>query len=377
MIDTLLVLALAALPQAAPAAPRPEAPAAPDYGDVAELVAALDTTPLDDALRERRLRELLQEKGGDEVAVASLPLDPEVVARHRAAAEARLRERLAGRPAEETDAALAALASDFARLGGNVEAVLPGRTRRSIVIGAHYDTAPGSIGIIDNWAACLVLTRLASALLEIEREHTYRLVGFAGHELGGAGAESYARSRLAAADDPVDACLVLDCVGVSPPLLWWSGSSAGMGEFVADVARKAKLPLRVVDFPGGGSDSCMLRDAGLPVACLFGLAPHRVSLLHGPGDRKDAIDRAQLRAMTVLALEVARRFDACVEPLHAAWVVEKLRIGAPGGRKPLVPEAVEWGGPPPAPAAAKPPASGEPSRPPVPSKNHPADGSLP
>ncbi|MBM4016398.1 MAG: Zn-dependent exopeptidase M28 [Planctomycetes bacterium] len=374
MIDAFFMLAMAALPQAAPAAPHPSAP---DVGDIGELIAAFDTAPLDDALRERRLHELLQQEGGDEVVVASLPLDADVVSRHRAAAEARLRARLADRPAAESDAAVAALAADFARLGGNVEAVLPGRTRRSIVIGAHYDTAPGSLGIVDNWAACLVLTRLARVLLDVDREHTFRLVGFAGHELGGAGAESYARMRLAAADEPVDACLVLDCVGVSTPMLWWSGSSAGMGEFVADVARRAKLPLRVVDFPGGGSDSCMLRDAGLPVASLIGLAPHRASLLHGPGDRKDAIDRPQLRAITVLALEVALRFDACVEPLHAASVVEKLRIGAPGGRKPLVPEPVEWGGPPPAPAPAKAPASGEPPPAPVPSKNHPADGSLP
>jgi hypothetical protein len=374
MLASIFALAIVAPLQGAPVAPRAE----PDNQiGIADLMAALETAPLDDLQRERWLRELLSAEGGDEMSVSSVPLDPQVVERQLAAAIERQKERLSGHPQAEVAAARSALSGSFARLGGNVEAVLPGRTRRTIVVGAHYDAAPGSLGIVDNWAACLVLTKLAGALLDLDRQHTFVLVGFAGHELGGVGAESFALARRAMTEDPIDACVVLDCVGVSPPLLWWGGSSEGMGEFVGDVARRAKLQVRHVDFKGGGSDGCILRDAGFPVASLLGLAPHRVSLIHSPSDRKDAIDAAHLHAITRLTLELAKGLDGLTEPLRAAWVNEKLRIGAKGGRKPVVPEAVEWGAPAPAPSPAKPSASGEPSPAPAPSEKNPEDGSQP
>ncbi len=77
----------------------------------------------------------------------------------------------------------------------NVEVVLPGTFPEAseVVIGAHYDTVPGSPGADDNASGLAVLLELARMLRIGQRTRTVRLVAFADEERNLEGSAQYAR----------------------------------------------------------------------------------------------------------------------------------------------------------------------------------------
>lgn len=80
-----------------------------------------------------------------------------------------------GRPSQETY-----------EVGGvkcsNVVLELPGLSKRIVVIGAHYDTAPGTPGADDNATGVAALLEVARALKGRIAENTLRLVAFVNEE---------------------------------------------------------------------------------------------------------------------------------------------------------------------------------------------------
>ncbi|MBX9690801.1 MAG: M20/M25/M40 family metallo-hydrolase, partial [Cyanobacteria bacterium] len=64
----------------------------------------------------------------------------------------------------------------------NVEAVLKGRSRRSIVVGAHYDSIPGCRGADDNASGVAALLEVARLLRQWNPTDTIRFVAFANEE---------------------------------------------------------------------------------------------------------------------------------------------------------------------------------------------------
>ncbi|MSP15926.1 MAG: M28 family peptidase [Myxococcales bacterium] len=339
MLDTLFMLFLSVPPQEAAKNPRLLTVTA------AELMESLADPPVDNLQREPRLVAAFQAAFAAEDAVRSVPLDRAVVDKRRAAARDAVRAELVAAKAEAPaiEAALAETDARFDRLGGNVFAILPGKTKRVIVFAAHYDSVPRSRGVIDNWASCMLLVQLHRALEPVEREHTFWFLGFAGHEDGGVGSASFVASLRAKQAVKIDACVTIDCAGASAPMAWSSGSSAGILEVVADAASRAEIPLRIVDFEGGGADSCTLRDGSLPVAALLGVDVDKASLLHGPGDQLAAIVPEHLLAMHRLTVALATELDTHLEPLHLAYVQDKLQLAdAASGRKPRVPQPISW-----------------------------------
>ena len=368
MLDALLMLFLSVPPQEAAKKPRLQTVTA------AELMESLADPPLDNLQREPRLVAAFHAAFAAEDAVRSVPLDPAVVAERRAAARDAVRAELVGAKAQAPaiEAALAEIDARFDRLGGNVFAILPGKTKRVIVFAAHYDSVPGSRGVIDNWASCMLLVQLHRALEPVEREHTFWFLGFAGHEDGGVGSASFVASLRDKQGAKIDACVTIDCAGASAPMAWVGGSSGGILEVVADAASRAEVPLRIIDFEGGGGDSCTLRHGALPVAALLGVDVDKASLLHGPGDQLDAIVPEHLLAMHRLTVALATELDTHLEPLHLEYVQDKLRLNDPAsGRKPLVPQPIFWPVSEPIATRAAPLADSAPTTAPQPSKTPP------
>lgn len=64
----------------------------------------------------------------------------------------------------------------------NVEATLPGRSNRILVVGSHYDSIPGSPGADDNASAVAVLMEVAFLLKDLLPNDTIRFVAFANEE---------------------------------------------------------------------------------------------------------------------------------------------------------------------------------------------------
>lgn len=208
----------------------------------------------------------------------------------------------------------------------NVEALLPGGTTPevSIVVGAHYDSVPGSPGANDNASGVAVLLELARALGAGDPPAlTVRLVAFANEEPPyfetgeGMGSVAYARGLT----DParrVRAMLSIETVGVYsdapgsqryPPVVGWFypdrgdfvgfvgdlGSRRLVWRALASFRRATRLPAEGAALPAfvpgvSWSDHRSFRDVGVPAIMVTDTALYRDPHYHTPRDTAERLD---------------------------------------------------------------------------------------
>jgi len=171
-------------PACAPA-PDANAPWLPDYVDdvVARLAGAAELTP-------------------------GVTLPERSTAAHRGATADWL-------AAEFDDLGLELELHAYAPQGLNVVGRLPAThpSGRTVVVGAHFDTVPGSPGANDNATGVAYVLSLARYLSQIEcRAHDVLFVGFDQEEIGLVGSEAYA-AHLAGTDEDVIAVHTIDQMG--------------------------------------------------------------------------------------------------------------------------------------------------------------------
>ncbi len=99
----------------------------------------------------------------------------------------------------------------------NVEAVLRGKSRRSIVVGAHYDTIPGCAGADDNASGMAAMFEVARIMRYYNPSDTIRFVAFANEEHPGLppetlGSYDYARNCKASKMD-IRGMMTLEMLG--------------------------------------------------------------------------------------------------------------------------------------------------------------------
>lgn len=203
--------------------------------------------------------------------------------RHVQALAGEIGERHVGRPGA-LHAAEAFIAGEFGALGyevvrqayvaqgvecSNLEVVVPGGARASeiVLVGAHYDTVPGSPGADDNASGVAGMIEIARALRGARLARTVKLVAFVNEEppffyFGEMGSRVYARAARARGDD-IRVMLSLEMLGcysdeagsqAYPPLFGLFYPEAG--NFIAFVSnlRSRRALKEVVRAFKGGSD---------------------------------------------------------------------------------------------------------------------------
>jgi hypothetical protein len=206
----------------------------------------------------------------------------------------------------------------------NIEAELRGTTHPDeiIVVGAHYDTVPGTPGADDNASGAAALLELARLLAKRPLDRTVRLVAFVNEEppfFKGAemGSNVYARAAAAAHDDVV-AMLSLEMLGSYDPR---PGSQSypfplrlfypDTGDFIAfagDLGARplvrratelfraaARFPSQAVAAPAwvpgvDFSDHWSFRQAGFPAIMVTDTAFYRNPRYHEADDTPDTLD---------------------------------------------------------------------------------------
>jgi len=151
----------------------------------------------------------------------------------------------------------------------NLEVTVPGANRASeiVLVGAHYDTVPGSPGADDNASGVAGVIEIARSLREARLARTVRLVAFVNEEppffyFGEMGSRVYARAARQRGDD-IRVMLSLEMLGcysdaagsqAYPPLFGLFYPEAG--NFIAFVSNlRSRRALReVVSAFKGGSD---------------------------------------------------------------------------------------------------------------------------
>jgi Zn-dependent M28 family amino/carboxypeptidase len=280
---------------------------------------------------------------------------------HVAVLAADIGERHVGRPealhaAEAFVAgALGAHGHDVARqtymAGGvpssNLEVTVPGTGRASeiVLVGAHYDTVPGSPGADDNASGVAALIEIARILRDARFARTVKLVAFVNEEppfflSGEMGSGVYARAARRRGDD-IRAMLSLEMLGcyrdgrgsqAYPPFLRFFYPEAG--NFIAFVSNLRSRRLlqevtrafrRVCDFPAetlaspaivpgvSWSDQRSFWREGYPGVMVTDTAFYRYPHYHLASDTPDRVDYARMArvvaglAQTVQALAAGLR----------------------------------------------------------------------
>jgi Zn-dependent M28 family amino/carboxypeptidase len=207
-----------------------------------------------------------------------------------------------------------------------------GRTVRNIetgkgrvVIGAHYDTVPGSPGADDNASGVAVLIELARIGLPA------RFVAFANEEMpyfqsGEMGSLAYA-ARAAAAGDKISAMLSLEMLGYyrdeagsqhyPPPLSWFYPDRADFIGFVGDIGSRTLVRRTIsafrqsASFPSQGvaapaaipgvtwSDHWSFRQHDYPALMVTDTAFYRYPHYHLPSDTPEKLDYLRMARVTL------------------------------------------------------------------------------
>lgn len=214
----------------------------------------------------------------------------------------------------------------------NLVAELPGRERRDeiVVVGAHYDTVPGSPGANDNGSGIAALISLARAFAGEAQGRTVRFAAFVNEEppyfqTEAMGSLVYARA-CRARQEKIVAMLCLETIGyysdkegsqkIPPGLTDEFPTKGNFLAFVGDEASRflvdsAKSAFRKgssipvmggvfpADVPGvGWSDHWSFWQAGFPAVMITDTAPYRYPHYHLATDTVDKIDLEKLEDAT-------------------------------------------------------------------------------
>ncbi|MDD5304765.1 MAG: M28 family peptidase [Elusimicrobia bacterium] len=223
----------------------------------------------------------------------------------------------------------------------NVEAVLSVRAPRprgSWVIGAHYDSAPGTPGADDNASGVAVLLEVARLLKERAPGREVRFVAFGTEEPPSFGTRNMGSWQYASGlkDDgvAVHGVIVLEMLGyynprpgsqLYPPFMQLFypdhgdfvgavgniASRALLGEFGASWKRASRFPLTSSVLPGpfaglALSDQLNFWDLGFPALMLSDTAFYRNANYHEASDLPETLDYEKMA-------EVAKALAAAVE----------------------------------------------------------------
>lgn len=85
----------------------------------------------------------------------------------------------------------------------NVLLDIPGKTSDTVVMTAHYDTTPLSVGAYDNMTGCIALLYMAEQFASVKNKRTLRLVWCGSEEVGLIGSQAYCRDHASELENTV------------------------------------------------------------------------------------------------------------------------------------------------------------------------------
>ena len=223
----------------------------------------------------------------------------------------------------------------------NLEATIAGRKTGTIVIGAHYDSAPGAPGANDNGSGTAALLELARLFRGWTPKHTVRLAFFVNEEppyfKGPAmGSKVYA-DELVAHGIQVAAMFSLETIGYYSerpgsqrypfPLSLFYPDRGDFVAFVANLASRRLLHESIgafrtsARFPSEGvaapafipgidwSDQWSFWRHGVPALMITDTAPHRYPHYHLASDTPDKLDYERLARVVSGLARMFRSLD--------------------------------------------------------------------
>lgn len=133
----------------------------------------------------------------------------------------------------------------FTGTSQNVIAEIPGKTDRTIILTAHYDSTPSSPGAQDNAAGCVEMLEIAKNLAGKKFERTIKFIFCGSEEMGLLGSKAFSESHIDELDK-VDFLINLD-VGGNPfvPVFAKILGNEKLQNFIEGFARSNGLPMKI------------------------------------------------------------------------------------------------------------------------------------
>jgi aminopeptidase YwaD len=179
--------------------------------------------------------------------------------------------------------------------GRNVIAHLPGVTKPNIILGAHYDSVPGSPGANDNASGTAVVLALARNLSHTNLGRQAWFVAFDGEEDGLHGSRAFVNTAKPEFLSGLKGMLNFDMVGVNEEL--GIGGTSSLTAF----AKNVKPDMKVLG-SYAGSDHTPFAKKGVPVLFFYrGQEPN----YHTPNDK--TVDPKLLNQTAQVALDIVKR----------------------------------------------------------------------
>ena len=191
-----------------------------------------------------------------------------------------LRDRLAG---EEVRATV--VVENRKEASRNLIAELPGAGQGVVVLGAHYDTVPDSVGANDNASGAGALLAVAEELAGQSLPFTLRFILFGSEETGLHGSEHYVAGLSGEELEQIRAMINLDSVGGGQGLR--ASGARWLTRHVAQTAAAEGIVLTSAQGGRGGSDHANFREAGVPVIFFVG---EDISRINSPADTMEHLN---------------------------------------------------------------------------------------
>jgi aminopeptidase YwaD len=197
-----------------------------------------------------------------------------------------------------------------------------------LILGAHYDTVPGSAGADDNASAIAVLLEVARNIQTIPLEFTVRLIAFSLEEYNFIGSTHYVE-RLKKGEEKILGMISLEMVGFTGPRQDYPHYLnpkyyPNIGDFIAVIGNERskellekvcqsfkthvpQLPLEFLLVPGNGegmeevrlSDHSTFWDEGFPALMVTDTSFLRNPNYHLPSDRIETLDFEFMQKVTI------------------------------------------------------------------------------
>ena len=191
----------------------------------------------------------------------------------------------------------------------NIILELPGRGEGVVILGAHYDTTPNSVGANDNASGMGVLLALAEMLARPPWSNqavsvfpfTLRFIAFGSEETGLHGSWHYVEQLTDEEIAAIRVMINLDSVGSGTTLA--AVGNPWLTRHVSEAAEREGVLLTIIRrwFSGGFSDNFSFADAWVPTIFFSGDDKSRIN---SPYDTIEFINPALLGDTTVLVLDL-------------------------------------------------------------------------
>jgi hypothetical protein len=205
------------------------------------------------------------------------------------------------------------------KLPPNLICILPGKTDRVILVGAHTDHADIGDGVVDNWSGASLLPSLFYSLSGEPRQHTFIFVGFTGEEKGMLGSEFYSAKLTKEQRLKIDAMVNFDTLGLGPTKVWATRADKTLLDALARIANSMKLPIAAVNVEKvGTTDSESFARFKIPRITIHSVTQETWTFLHSKKDAMTAIHMDDYYASYRLLAGYLAFLDSSLGPPPAA-----------------------------------------------------------